>query len=83
MSKKVKKTKVPKSKSKPLSKTVYIVKYNDRYGNGDQTSIEAIIEKESHFKKWLKMHNDGRKMQGEQKENAEEFDVDSVEMVIF
>ena len=82
MSKKQKKTKVPKL-SKPLSKRVYLVTYNDRYGNGDQKSIEAVLKKESDFKKWLKMHNEGRKEQDAAPENAEEFDVDSVEMVIF
>jgi hypothetical protein len=69
-----------KMANKAKTKTVYIVKYNDRYGNGDDTSIEAVLEKESDFKKWLKMHNDSRDAEPE---SEEEFDVDSIQMVIF
>jgi len=60
--------------------TFYIVKYNDTYGNGDETSIEALLRSEKDFKKWLKEHNKERKENGEQRELAEEFDVVPVQL---
>jgi hypothetical protein len=60
--------------------TFYIVKYNDAYGNGDDTSIEALLKSEKDFMKWLKEHNKERKENGEQRESAEEFDIIPVEL---
>jgi hypothetical protein len=60
--------------------TFYIVKYNDTYGNGDETSIEALLKSEKDFKKWLKEHNKERRENGEDRELAEEFDVIPVQL---
>lgn len=60
--------------------TFYIVKYNDIYGNGDATNIEALLKSEKDFIKWLKEHNKERKENGEQRESVEEFDVIPVEL---
>ncbi len=63
-----------------MEKTFYIVKYNDAYGNGDDTSIETLLESEKDFKKWLRQHNKERKENGELTEKAEEFDIIPVEL---
>ena len=43
------------------SKTLYVVQYNDRYGNGN-TKLEVIVENEAQFKKWLEEHNEERRL---------------------
>ena len=45
-----------------MSKTMYIVRYNDIYGNGDNQKLEVIVENRNHFLEWLKQHNDNRRM---------------------
>lgn len=60
--------------------TFYIVKYNDVYGNGDDTSIETLLKSEKDFMKWLEEHNKERKKNGEQRESIEEFDVIPVQL---
>lgn len=73
------------AKTKVKTKTVYIVRYNDCYGvsGNDDTSIEAVLQKESDFKKWLKMHNADRKADGNEPESEEEFDIEGVQLVTF
>jgi hypothetical protein len=70
-------------RKKEKIKTVYIVTYNDCYGNGDQTSVEAVLEKRSDFSKWLKEHNANRKTDGNERELAEEFDIDSEKLLTY
>lgn len=41
------------------SKTLYVVRYNDCYGNGD-TKLEVIVESQEDFLKWLEVHNQER-----------------------
>lgn len=41
------------------SKTLYVVRYNDCYGNGE-TSLEVIVKSHKDFKKWLIQHNKER-----------------------
>jgi len=41
---------------------MYIVKYNDIYGNGDNQKLEVIVENRNHFSEWLQQHNDNRKI---------------------
>lgn len=41
------------------SKTLYVVRYNDCYGNGE-TSLEVIVESHEDFLKWLEVHNQER-----------------------
>ncbi len=64
------------------TKRVYIVTYNDCYGNGTDKRNESVLEKESDFKKWLKAHNKQRKLDGNEPESKEEFDVTPIDMVI-
>jgi len=42
------------------SKTIYVVKYNDCYGNGNNTWLEVIVESLEDFFKWLEVHNQKR-----------------------
>ena len=44
------------------TKQVYIVQYNDCYGNGTDKNLEAVIESKDDFKSWLEQHNDNRRM---------------------
>ena len=60
--------------------TFYIVKYNDVYGNGDDTSIEVLLKSEKDFMKWLEEHNKEREKNGEQRESIEEFDVIPIQL---
>lgn len=59
------------------TKTLYVVRYNDCYGNGE-TSLEVIVKNKTDFKKWLKQHNAER---DGMKEKAEEFDL--IPLVLF
>jgi hypothetical protein len=56
-----------------MSKTMYIVKYNDFYGNGDNQKLEVIVENRNHFLEWLEEHNESRG--GSEPELEEEFDL--------
>lgn len=52
---------------------MYIVRYNDVYGNGDDQKLEVILENRNHFLEWLEEHNESR---GEpEPELEEEFDL--------
>jgi hypothetical protein len=42
-----------------MTKTLYVVQYNDCYGNGNK-KLEVIVESHEDFKKWLKIHNEER-----------------------
>lgn len=53
--------------------TLYVVKYNDKYGNGDKQNLEVIVESENHFLEWLDEHNESRG--GSEPEGREEFDL--------
>lgn len=39
---------------------IYLVEYNDRFGNGDNKSFEGYVESQEDFKKWLVEHNKER-----------------------
>ena len=41
---------------------MYIVRYNDVYGNGDDQKLEVILENRNHLLEWLEEHNDNRRM---------------------
>jgi len=62
------------------SQQVFIVMYNNRYGNGDQKKIEVVLKDEKDFKKWLKNHNYDRDAEPETKE---EFDLIPVNLLTF
>jgi hypothetical protein len=49
------------SKEKSV-KELYLVRYNDIYGNGNDQKLEVIIENKNHFSEWLQQHNDNLKM---------------------
>ena len=84
MSKKVKKITEPKSKSKPLSKSVCIVRYVEPDNEGNvSNSIEAVLQSSKDFPKWLKQHNKERKADGNSKEDADEFDLDTFTIETF
>jgi hypothetical protein len=38
---------------------LYVVRYNDCYGNGDE-KLEVIVESHKDFLKWLEVHNQER-----------------------
>ena len=63
-----------------MSKTYYIVQYNDCYGNGTDKSIETLVESKDDFKKWLEQHNKERIADGEIDESEEEFDLIPIEL---
>lgn len=48
-------------KNKKEIKKLFVVKYNDCYGNGN-TNFEIIVESKKDFLQWLKEHNEERKM---------------------
>ena len=54
-------------------KTLYVVQYNDKYGNGDKKTLEIIVENRKQFLEWLDEHNKNRG--GENPEEEEEFDL--------
>lgn len=58
-----------------MSKTFYIVQYNDRYGNGQNKTFETLVKSKDDFNKWLSKHNKYRVANGDIEEGAEEFDL--------
>jgi hypothetical protein len=44
-----------------MTKTFYVIQYNDCYGNGYNKKLEAIVESQEQFLEWLKKHNEERK----------------------
>lgn len=60
-------------------KKLFIVQYNDCYGNGD-SSIEVIVKSKEDFNRWLKQHNEERESDGELEESEEEFTLIPVEL---
>ena len=70
------------------TKQVYIVQYNDCYGNGKDKKLEAVIESKDDFASWLEQHNDNRRMDCISdddfiEESEEEFDLIQVDMFDF
>jgi hypothetical protein len=53
-------------------KTLYVVRYNDVYGNGDKQKLEVIVQDRNQFLEWLEEHNECR---GSEDEGQEEFDL--------
>jgi len=45
-----------------MEKTLYVVEYNDCYGNGTDKKLEVIVENHNQFLEWLKEHNEDRRM---------------------
>jgi hypothetical protein len=45
-----------------MEKTLYVVEYNDCYGNGTDKKLEVIVETHNQFLEWLKEHNENRRM---------------------
>ncbi len=56
-----------------MTNTLYVVQYNDRYGNGDKKTLEVIVKNRNHFLEWLDEHNESRG--GSEPEGEEEFDL--------
>ena len=62
--------------------TVYIVRYNDCYGNGDDKKLEVVLKNKAAFNQWHKAHNKKRKEDGNAPEGREEFDLIPIQMVL-
>ena len=60
-----------------MTKTLYVVQYNDCYGNGDNKKQETIVENNQQFLEWLKKHNEERK--NEYLENEDDYLEEGVE----
>jgi hypothetical protein len=62
-----------------MEKTLYVVEYNDCYGNGTDKKLEVIVETHNQFLEWLKEHNENRRMDYLDddfvEESAEEFNL--------
>ena len=70
------------------TKKVYIVQYNDCYGNGSDKKLEVVLESKDDFASWLEQHNDNRRMDYISdddfiKENEEEFDLIPLDLITF
>jgi hypothetical protein len=70
------------------TKKVYIVQYNDCYGNGSDKKLEVVLESKDDFASWLEQHNDNRRMDYISdddfiKENEEEFDLIPLDLLTF
>jgi len=58
-----------------MSKTFYIVQYNDKYGNGNDKHLECIVKDKQAFESWLMAHNTLRESEGELTESEDEFNL--------
>lgn len=70
------------------TKEVYIVQYNDCYGNGSDKKLEVVLESKDDFASWLEQHNDNRRMDCISdddfiEENEEEFDLIPLDLLTF
>ena len=61
--------------AKGTDTNVYLIEYNDIYGNGEDKYIEGYIENINEFDEWLSEHNKTRIDDGNDPENAEEFNI--------
>jgi hypothetical protein len=69
------------------TKQLYIIQYNDCYGNGTDKKLEAIIENREDFINWLKQHNENRRLDcitddDFLEEKEEEFDIIPIDMFL-
>lgn len=64
-----------------MSKTLILVTYNDRYGNGNDISNEVIVECETDFIRWLRERNEQRLADGETEETKDEFTLQQINLV--
>jgi len=55
------------------TKNYFIVQYNDKFGDGNNTTFECIVKDKNDFIKWLKKHNEEREADGNEPEGEEEF----------
>ena len=60
--------------------TLYLVEYNDCYGNGNNKSIEVIVRDRNAFLKWLDERNAERDEMGEIEESEDEFNLIPVQL---
>lgn len=60
--------------------TLYLVEYNDCYGNGNNKSIEVIVKDRNAFLKWLDERNAERDEMGEIEESEDEFNLIPVQL---
>jgi len=54
-----------------MTKTLYVVRYNDKYGNGNNKKLEVIVKSYEDFLKWLDEHNKQRKFEDEDADGGE------------
>jgi hypothetical protein len=52
---------------------LYIVQYNDCYGDGSNKMMEILVKGNVDFEEWLKRRNKEREADGEEPEGSEEF----------
>ena len=64
------------------SKKLYVVRYNDCYGNGDK-KLEVIVECHEDFLKWLEVHNQERVDDQDVYEGEEQFDLIPLYLLTF
>lgn len=67
------------------TKQLYIIEYNDCYGNGTNKKLEAVIKNKEDFINWLKQHNENRRLDCLNdddflEENEEEFNIIPIDM---
>lgn len=65
------------------SEQVFIVKYNDLYGNGTDTYLECVVRSRDEFYEWLDWHNDLRQQLENEPEDEELFTLIPISLVTF
>lgn len=65
------------------SEQVFIVKYNDLYGNGTDTYLECVVRSRDEFYDWLDWHNDLRQQHENDPEDEELFTLIPINLVTF
>lgn len=65
------------------SEQVFIVKYNDLYGNGTDTYLECVVRSRDEFYEWLDWHNDIRVSHENDPEDEELFTLIPISLVSF
>jgi len=64
-------------------KTLILVVYNDKYGNGNSITNEVIVRSEADFNRWRRERNSKRIDEGEMPETADEFTLHYINLVTY
>jgi hypothetical protein len=58
-----------------IEEELYIVQYNDKYGNANDVFNECVVKSVEDFDIWFKEHNESRVALGDREDDRDEYDL--------